>query len=410
MNNEDFLLMENMQKIKNKVIVMSGKGGVGKSTVSVNLAYYFAIQGYKVGLLDVDIHGPSVAKMTGIEGKTIPVDKDGKAHPIEALSNFYVVSIASMLENPDDPIIWRGPAKIGAIKQFLTDIQWPELDYLVIDCPPGTGDEPLSVIQLINDISGTVIVSTPQDVAMLDVRKSINFARKLDLPIIGLVENMSGFICPHCNKIINIFKTGGVEKASKDFGIELLGKIPLQEEIATSGDEGKAFVYHYAKTKAGEVFNGIGEKVLNKISNYKSFDKNNQIIAMPVDNSENLSEHFGSCEKFLFATIKNGKIESTKIENTPEKGHSLIPVWLQNQNVKTVILNGVGEHAYQNLKSQKMKVHKGVEVENYKTVLEKYLNGTLVEQELEDCHSKENGHSSCGSSGSGGCGCSGGCH
>lgn len=265
MEKEDLQLQENMQRIKHKIIVMSGKGGVGKSTVSVNLAYYLTLQGYTVGLLDVDIHGPSVAKMTGIEDKRLCVNSEGKPCPVEAQSHLFVVTIASMLDSPDDPIIWRGPAKMGVIKQFLSDIQWPELDFLVVDCPPGTGDEPLSAIQLIGDASGAVVVSTPQEVALLDVRKSIHFAAKLNLPILGIVENMSGFVCPHCGESLSIFKSNGTEKMGKELGIEVLGKIPIDPKIVESTDDGKPFVYHYANSKSGEVLNQIGEKILKKI-------------------------------------------------------------------------------------------------------------------------------------------------
>lgn len=263
----DFMLMENMQKIKNKVIVMSGKGGVGKSTISVNLAYAIALQGRCVGILDIDIHGPSIAKMTGIEGKYLYPDENGKIRPIEAIHNIHIISIGNMLENNDDPIIWRGPAKIGVIRDFLSEIMWPELDYLIIDCPPGTGDEPLSVIQLIGDVTGSVIVTTPQDVALLDVRKSINFCKKLNVQILGVVENMSGFICPKCGERIDIFKSGGAYKIEKDFNIEILAKIPIEENIVHSADDGKPFVYFYGKTESGKLLNQIAEKIITKIEN-----------------------------------------------------------------------------------------------------------------------------------------------
>ncbi|OHD12032.1 MAG: ATP-binding protein [Spirochaetes bacterium GWC1_27_15] len=263
----DTLLSENMQKIKKKIVVMSGKGGVGKSTVSVNIAYGLALEGNKVGLLDVDLHGPSIAKMTGIEGKMIYAAENERPKPIEAAHNLFVLSVASLLENADEPIIWRGPAKIGVIKQFLSEIEWPSLDYLVVDCPPGTGDEPLSVIQLLNNISGVVIVTTPQDVALLDVRKSINFAKKLEVNILGIVENMAGFVCPHCDKKVDIFKSGGAEKASKDFNIDVLGSIPIDTNIVHSGDEGKPYIYHYGKTEGGKIFINIAEKIIEKLGN-----------------------------------------------------------------------------------------------------------------------------------------------
>jgi ATP-binding protein involved in chromosome partitioning len=260
---EDQYLQETINRIKNKIVVISGKGGVGKSTVSVNLAYAFAMQGMKVGILDVDIHGPSVAKITGIEGSFLQPGSHGRIIPIKASHNVSVVTIASMMENPDDPIIWRGPMKMNAIKQFLTEIEWPELDMLIVDCPPGTGDEPLSVIQLLENVNGSIIVSTPQDVAFLDARKTINFSRKLEVPVLGIIENMSGFSCPHCGEQIEIFKPGSAEKCSRDFNIPILGQIPFDTDIGISCDSGKPYVYHNNINEGATIFADISAKLLN---------------------------------------------------------------------------------------------------------------------------------------------------
>ena len=263
---EELRLKENLDRIKYKLIVISGKGGVGKSTIAVNVAFGLAAQGKKVGILDVDIHGPSIAKMLGIEGKTLEISPTGKyAMPIKVNENLYAMTIASLIKNPDEPVIWRGPLKMGAIKQFLQDIRWPELDYLIVDSPPGTGDEPLSVIQILKKVDGSLIVSTPQDLALLDVRKTIKFSQKLNVPIIGLIENMSTFICPHCSKEINIFKGLGVKKAAKDFNIDVIGKIPIDINIAESGDKGKSFLSE-SKNKIitqrfNEIINSITEKL-----------------------------------------------------------------------------------------------------------------------------------------------------
>ena len=263
---QDEHLKENLNKIKYKVVVISGKGGVGKSTISVNLAYGLALQGKKVGILDVDIHGPSVAKMMGLEGKKLEVSDDGvRAKPLRVVNNLYAVTLASMLQNPDEPVIWRGPLKMGAIKQFLADINWPELDYLIVDCPPGTGDEPLSAIQTIGDMDGAIIVSTPQDVALLDARKSIRFAEMLKVPVIGLVANMGSFSCPHCGELIDIFKGTGVEKAAADFNLDILGSIPIDPIIVETGDSGRPYIYDYNKSKGAEIMNEITKKVIAKI-------------------------------------------------------------------------------------------------------------------------------------------------
>ncbi len=255
----------NMAKIGKKIMVQSGKGGVGKSTVSVNLAYYLSSQGYKTGILDVDIHGPSMARMTGIEGRALPMQ--GKTPSlIQASDNLYVLSLASMMESADDPVIWRGSMLNSVINQFLEDFDWPELDYLIIDNPPGTGDAPLTVAQQIKPIDGVVIVSTPQDVALLDARKSVVFSQKMELPIIGLIENMSYATCPHCDERIELFPKGGIEKASKDFNLEILGELPMDPNIGKSGDAGKSYIDHYSGSVAAKEFEDIGKKIIAKLN------------------------------------------------------------------------------------------------------------------------------------------------
>ena len=261
-------LKSNLAKIKNKLIVMSGKGGVGKTTVAVNLAYGLAIKGNKVGILDVDIHGPNIAKMLGIEGKRL-VAFDLGIEPIEVLPNLKAVSIALLFENRDQPIIWRGPLKMITIKQFLADVNWGKLDYLIIDSPPGTGDEPLSVCQLIPDINGAIVVTTPQDVAILDSRKSILFAKELKIPFIGIIENMSGFMCPHCKKEIDLFGTGGGEKSAQDLNVPFLGRIPIEPEIVKLGDSGQPFVYFRKETLTANIMDGIISKIIEYLNHYR---------------------------------------------------------------------------------------------------------------------------------------------
>ncbi|MDR0778782.1 MAG: Mrp/NBP35 family ATP-binding protein, partial [Methanomassiliicoccaceae archaeon] len=209
----DFKLSGSLEKIKHVIIVISGKGGVGKSTVSSNLALSFAMKGLRTGLMDVDIHGPNIPKMFGLEDSQILVEND-KLVPVAASHGLKVMSMAFLLPEKDSPVAWRGPVKMGAIRQFLEDVAWGDLDYLVIDMPPGTGDEALSIIQLIPKADGMVVVTTPQDVALLDSRKSIVFSAAANIPIIGVVENMSGFICPHCGERSDIFKTGGGERTA----------------------------------------------------------------------------------------------------------------------------------------------------------------------------------------------------
>ncbi len=264
--NAEKRLQENLKKIKHKLLVISGKGGVGKSTVAVNVAQAMVLQGKKVGILDVDIHGPSIAKMLGIETRRLLVPKEGEMpSPIVVKENFYAMSIATLIENPDEPIIWRGPLKIEAIKQFLQDIQWPQLDYLIIDSPPGTGDEPLSIVQTLKDVDGSLIVSTPQDIALLDARKTIKFSQKMNVPVLGIIENMSTFVCPHCREKIDIFTGLGVQKAATDFNIDILGKIPIDVNIVRSGDTGVSFLNEWKDSLPAIEFNTIVKKIIDKI-------------------------------------------------------------------------------------------------------------------------------------------------
>ncbi|HOQ92308.1 MAG TPA: Mrp/NBP35 family ATP-binding protein [Treponemataceae bacterium] len=235
-----------MPTVKKKYVVMSGKGGVGKSTVSVNLAVSLALQGKKVGLLDVDIHGPSIPTMLGLAGTKLTGSEES-IDPVlvDGIPNLKVMSVGFLLESEDAPVIWRGPMKNSIIKQFLKDVTWGELDYLIIDCPPGTGDEPLSVVQLLGKADGTIIVTTPQDVASVDVSKSIKFAEQVKIPVTGIVENMSGFVCPHCNEVSYIFKEGGGKKLAEEYKVPFLGAIPIDPALGEAGDSGKPYVAQF---------------------------------------------------------------------------------------------------------------------------------------------------------------------
>jgi len=253
-------LKERMAKVKYALIVMSGKGGVGKTSVAVNLAYALSAAGKNVGILDVDIHGPNIAKMLGIEKNSLYEFEFG-IQPVEVSEHLKAVSIALTGYDSDQPIIWRGPMKAAVIRQFLSDVNWGELDYLIIDSPPGTGDEPLSVCQLIPNVSGAIIVTTPQDVAVLDARKSVQFAKELKIPVVGIIENMSGFICPHCGKGVDIFKRGGGEKASVELSVPFLGRVPFQLEFVEYADKGIPFVSFEEKTKSAQAFMDIVDKI-----------------------------------------------------------------------------------------------------------------------------------------------------
>ncbi len=242
-------------RIRRKLVVLSGKGGVGKSTVAVNIAAALQMAGKRVGLLDVDIHGPSIPTMLGLQGTSLQGGPDGLL-PLDA-DGVKVMSLGFLLPDPDQAVIWRGPLKMGAIKQFLKDVAWGDLDYLVIDSPPGTGDEPLSVCQLIGRLDGAVIVTTPQQVAAIDVRKSITFCRQLGVPVLGVVENMSGFACPKCGEVAAIFSSGGGRRIAEDMKVPFLGAIPIDTAIAASGDDGRPYVSAFAASATAKVMRGI---------------------------------------------------------------------------------------------------------------------------------------------------------
>jgi len=260
MEQEKIKVSQTLAKIKNRLLVFSGKGGVGKSTVAANLGLAFARKGMKVGLLDVDIHGPNLAKMLGVENKSLDASPRG-IKPVPINDNLKLVSMAFLLQDPNTPVIWRGPMKMKVIQQFLGDVDWGELDWMIIDSPPGTGDEPLSVAQLI-PATGAIIVTTPQELSLMDSRKAVAFARRLNLKIFGIIENMSGMVCPYCGKKIDLFKEGGGEKIAYELKVPFLGKIPIDPQIVTLGDKGKSFIDSLPDSNASHAFMKIVENII----------------------------------------------------------------------------------------------------------------------------------------------------
>jgi len=257
---EDYLerqrLLSRMCRIKHKIMVLSGKGGVGKSTVAVNLAMALALAGKRVGILDVDIHGPSVPKLLHMEGSQIAGSVDTLL-PVKMScgdGTLSVMSIGFLLRERDDAVIWRGPRKFSVIKQFLKDVEWGELDYLVVDSPPGTGDEPLAVAQLIEKADGAVVVTTPQEIAVQDVRRCIVFCRQVGLPVLGVVENMSGFTCPKCGELVRIFGADGGRAMAEEMGVPYLGSIPIEPEVVVSGDSGVPMVQANPHSETAKAF------------------------------------------------------------------------------------------------------------------------------------------------------------
>jgi Mrp family chromosome partitioning ATPase len=261
---QDASVRNSLGRIKNKFIVMSGKGGVGKTSTAVNLSIALARKGFQVGIMDVDLHGPDVPRMLGLEGMP-DLNSNRKLTPLRYSDRLGVISMESFLPQRDDAIIWRGPLKYSAIRQFIADVEWGDLDFLVIDAPPGTGDEPLTVAQQIPDAQA-IIVTTPQEVALADVRKSISFCRTVKLEIFGIVENMSGLACPHCGEKIDLFGSGGGERTAMDMGIRFLGRIPIDPKMVACGDSGRSFQESYTDSPVTHAFSEIADTMTSLVA------------------------------------------------------------------------------------------------------------------------------------------------
>jgi len=381
------LLRERMHQIRHKIVVLSGKGGVGKSTVAVNLALTIALTGRKVGLLDVDIHGPSVPKLLGLEEAGVQMEGD-MISPISYGENLKVMSLGFLLRNHDDALIWRGPMKMGVIKQFLTEVNWGNLDYLIIDSPPGTGDEPLSVCQLIENPDGAIIVTTPQELALSDVRKSITFCQRLELPVLGVVENMSGFVCPKCGEVTDIFKTGGGKLMAKEMQVPFLGRVPIDPAIAQACDEGKPFIYHYSKTPTAQAFEKLLKLIPDRIDQVENQDdtKESQIqevstmrIAIPIVEGK-LSLHFGHCQQFALVDVnpETKEIVNTGMSPAPNHQPGLLPKWLAEKGANMIIAGGMGQRAQNLFTENGIQVLIGAPTESPEIIVKQYLDGSLT--------------------------------
>lgn len=371
-------------RIHHKIIVMSGKGGVGKSTVAVNLAVALSTAGKRVGLLDVDIHGPSIPTMLNLTRKRLIAENE-KIQPV-CLGALKVMSIGFMLQEQDDAVIWRGPMKMGVIKQFLTEVEWGELDYLVIDSPPGTGDEPLSVCQLIGDADGAVVVTTPQEVSAADVRKSVGFCRKLNMPVLGIVENMSGFVCPKCGEVTEIFNTGAGQAIADRFEVPLLGKIPLDPAVCKAGDSGKPFVYHFSGTATANAFEKVISPILalsgkERKTPEKALERKEgtRRFALPLAEGK-LCMHFGHCEQFALVDVESAtrKITGRTLVIPPPHEPGLLPKWLGEQGVTDILAGGMGQRAQQLFAERGIAVVTGAPVETPEKIVADFLAGMLV--------------------------------
>ena len=361
---EELELQTRMERIGKKLLVLSGKGGVGKSTVAVNLAVSLALAGKKVGLLGVDLHGPSIPTILGLATQSLGLGAGGAIEPLPVSKNLSVVSVGLIVQSAKDAVVWRGPMKYKVIQQFLKDVAWGHLDYLVIDSPPGTGDEPLSVAQLAGQGASAVVVSTPQAVAIADVRRSVSFCHLLDLPVAGIIENMSGFACPHCGETIDLFPVGGAEQLAAEMGVPFLGRIPIDPQIVTSGDGGQPFVEAFAASPAAKAFAAVVQPILNenvapdpRAAATQPQRNKTMKIAIPTANGK-LAAHFGHCEQFALLEVdaEAKTVLNTDFLTPPAHEPGVLPRWLHEQGANMIIAGGMGQRA------QGLFVENGIEV------------------------------------------------
>ena len=381
---EDLMLQGRMRDIGQKLLVLSGKGGVGKSTVAVNLAVALSQAGKKVGLLDIDVHGPSIPKLLGMEGRKVRI-APGEILPLALSPTLSVMSIGFLLNSLDDPVIWRGPRKHGVIRQFLKDVAWGELDYMVVDSPPGTGDEPLSIAQLVGSPAAAVIVTTPQDLSIADVRRCISFCNTLSLPIAGIVENMSGYVCPKCGEKTDLFKADGGKALADELGLTLLGQIPIDPQVVISGDAGTPLATGPVDCPATQAFAGVTQGILaldgdtdsSTKSEHEHKESYHMKIAIPLANGR-LCMHFGHCEQFaLVETDEQNSIVSKMLLTPPPHEPGVLPAWLHEQGADVIIAGGMGMRAQQLFASNDITVVVGAPAEQPEQLVADYLSETL---------------------------------
>ncbi len=374
-----------MENIAHKFLVLSGKGGVGKSCIAVNLAVWLSMQGKSVGLLDIDIHGPSIPKLLNLENRGVQAE-GGKIKPILYSDTLKIMSIGFLLQNESNAVIWRGPMKHNVIKQFVTDVSWGDLDYLIVDCPPGTGDEPLSIVQLLGTADGAVIVTTPQQLAVVDVKKCISFCRQLNLPVLGVLENMSGFVCPKCGEKTDILKSGGGEDMAMQMAVPFLGRIPIDPQIVQACDAGKPYISHYSRTPTATAFKRILTQILEpdndsqKEPTQTTQQKGEQKmrIAVPLVQGK-LSLHFGHCEQFAIIDVDSGSknILSQELVEPPPHEPGVLPKWLAGLHVELIIAGGMGQRAQQLFAQNNIDVVVGAPDNEAQKLVSQYLAGQL---------------------------------
>ncbi|MHB0979845.1 MAG: iron-sulfur cluster carrier protein MrpORP [Thermoleophilia bacterium] len=400
-NERGVAVRRRMAQVKHKIIVLSGKGGVGKSTVAVNLATSLALEGKRVGLLDIDLHGPTAPQLLGLVGR--PVDVAGEViFPIEVGENLTVMSIGFLLGEENSSVVWRGPMKAVAIEQFLGEVEWGELDYLIIDSPPGTGDEPLAVCQAIGKMEGAIIVTTPQETALANVRRSIKFCELLDLKVLGVIENMAGFVCPHCGEVTHVFSKGGGQAMAAKAGVPLLASVPLDPMIVEAGDAGRPYVYHYSKSPVAQEFAKalVPILALNDGNGYEGMSPDSLRadgltaaspppagdigstvrFAVPVSDGL-LCPHFGHCQEFALIDVDkaSNRVLGTITIPAPEHEPGLLPAWLADKGAGFIIAGGMGSRAQQLFAEEGVTVVTGASpTSDPATVVRQFLEGALV--------------------------------
>jgi ATP-binding protein involved in chromosome partitioning len=385
---QDQAIQESLALIKNKFLVMSGKGGVGKTSVAVNLAVSLSRNGAKVGLLDVDLHGPDIPRMLGLKG-LLDISADNRMMIPKAYSeNLKVVSIESLTQDTDDAVIWRGPLKMHVIRQFISDVRWGGLDYLIIDSPPGTGDEPLSVAQTIPG-ARAIIVTTPQEISLADIRKSINFCKTVKMPVFGLIENMSGFVCPHCGKPVDLFGTGGGFRTALTMNVPFLGRIPFDPKMVECADAGESYLEKYPDSEVTEAYNQVIAKVMEGeqakapvTESIPGEEKNRKgatlmKIAIPVAEGR-LTAHFGHAAEFAIVHVENQEIKKKELLPPPPHEPGVLPRWLHELGVDIIIAGGMGQKALSLFGENSIKVITGAPSLTPEELIHQYLSNTLV--------------------------------
>jgi len=379
---EEQLLRPVLTHIKHKLMILSGKGGVGKSTIAACMAIALAQKGNKVGLLDIDLHGPSIPHLLNITD-ILNISPEQKLLPKKIMPNLEVVSIECLMADKDQAVIWRGPLKHTAIKQFISDVQWGDLDYLVVDSPPGTGDEPLSIAQLIPEAKA-IIVATPQEVALADVRKSITFCREVDMDIAGIIENMSGFICPHCGKEVNIFKTGGGERTALAFHVEFLGKLPFDLGVVEAGDAGKLIKYMENQDNFyNKVFFQIADRLIQRLEQMEVKPvslteiraKNSYKITIPLK-EEKPAPSLTTCDKIAMVHVKDGQIKKVECITPSEQG-PIRPKVFVDLGADLVMTKAMKEKAKYIFYKNKVGVVLDIPDASPKELVQKFIKGEL---------------------------------